>query len=599
MKKLSILLLFALLLGAVLPMQAKPAYPGKFTHVQPDGTRIVLQKHGDEWAHWVTDDAGRVMQLDADGYYRVVEGMDGRTAAGLASVRRKARLQTGNRTAAPIAQGQKHFLLIMVEFNDVHFKYTQSDVHNMMNQQGYSTNGATGSGRDYYMQNSNNYFEPIFDVFGPVTLENDMAYYGGNDSDGYDLRPELAVVEGCKALNGQIDYTLYDNDNNGDVDLVYMLYAGYGEADYNDPNTIWPHQWELSTAGQNLSLDGKKIDRYACSNELSGYGSLAGKLDGIGSICHEFGHAMGLPDFYDADYNTNGEAGGLYDYSLMCGGCYNNDGRTPPYLNMEERILLGWVSESDAYRTFEGSGSYTIPAIRPENNQLVAYKTPTDMDGEYFVYECRGGQGWDQYLPGHGLLVYHVDKSSRSVRIVDQYGSYINVTASKLWSNWMDYNAVNENGSHPCFYLIPAASTGSLKYSGSQNKIPFPGSSSVTQYTAKSWNGVDGDYALTNIAYSSNQSTFTVTKASATSGLDFFAIANPGKGVYSSGSSFALELLAPTDGKVPESVSWTFDGNAVSGDSVTLSAKGKHVVEATVSLSGGRRDVLTLEIQVN
>ena len=600
MKKLSMFLLLALLLGAALPVQARPAYPGKFTYVQPDGSRIVLQRHGDEWGHWITDDSGRVMRQDADGYYRAT-GEDPAVVAQTASIRRRARRAAASQqaNAAPIASGQKHFLIIMVEFKDVAFACSRQDVDNMMNQQGYSSNGATGSGRDYFYENSNSFFEPIFDVYGPVTLENNMSYYGGNDSDGNDLRPEQAVIEGCKALDGQINFSQFDNDKDGYVDLVYMVYAGYGEADYSDPNTIWPHQWELSSAGQSLTLDGKKIDRYACSNEKAGSGSLAGKLDGIGAICHEFGHAMGLPDFYDVDYDYyNGEAGGLYSYSVMCAGSYNNDSRTPPYLNMEERILLGWVSESDAYQTFSKSGSYTLPALKPESNQLTAYKTPTDQDGEYFVYECRGSQGWDKYLLGHGLVVYHVDKSSRKVKIIDGWGSTHYVAASELWSNWHDYNAINENGSHPCFYVVPATSQNSLNYTGNEGNMPFPGNGNVNKYTAKSWNGVEGDYALTGIQYSSNQSTFTVTMASASTGLDYPAIANPGNGVYSKNSSFALELVESSTAGTPASVSWTLDGTSVSGSSVTLSQSGAHIIEATATYSSGRKDVLTLEIVV-
>lgn len=599
MKKLSIVLLFALLLGASLPVQAKPARPGKYTYVQPDGSRIVLQKHGDEWGHWITDESGQVVRKDADGFYRAT-GEDPSLMAQAASIRRRARRQASaarESQKAPIAVGQKHFLIILVEFQDLAFKYTQSDVYNMMNQKGYSVNGATGSGRDFYYDNSAGYFEPIFDVYGPVKLDNNMSYYGANDSYGDDVRPHVAVIEGCKALDGQIDFSRFDNDNDGYVDLVYMMYAGYGEADSYDTNTIWPHQWDLSSAGSSLKLDGKTIDRYACSNEIAGTGALSGKLDGIGSLCHEFGHAMGLPDFYDSDYDTNGLAGGLYDFSVMDGGCYNNDGRTPPYLNIEERILLGWINESEAYQEFAKSGSFTIPAIRPENGQLVAYKTPTDMDGEYFVYECRGNSGWDRYLPGYGLLVYHVDKSSRQVKISDGYG-YVYQTASSLWSNWEEYNSINENGSHPCFYVISAASQTSLNYSGNLGRMPFPGNNNVTTYTAKSWNGVEGDYALTGIQFNNNQSSFTLTKAVATSGLDYPAISNPGKGVYTKGSSFALELLESSTAGTPESVTWTYDGSAVSGDSVTLNQTGLHTVEATVTFAGGRKDILTLEITV-
>lgn len=595
---LRISLLLAVLLGVSLPAFALPARPGKTVYVQPDGSRIVLQKHGDEWSHWVTDEDGRVMKLDADGFYRPT-GEDPALRAQAASIRRRARrsMQAGAASAGHVAQGQKHFLVILVQFQDVKFSYSQSEFHNLLNQAGYNKNGATGSARDFYYQNSNSFFEPIFDVYGPVTLEHDVAYYGGNDSNGDDKAPEDAVAEGCKALNGQVDFSLFDNDDDGDVDLVFMFYAGYGEADtYGNEDTIWPHQWELSEVGKAFTLDGKKIDKYACANEIAGGGSLAGKLDGIGAVCHEFGHAMGLPDFYDSDYDTNGLAGGLYDVSVMCEGCYNNDSRTPPYFNMEERILLGWVSEAEAYQSFGKSGSYTIPAIRPENDMLVAYKTETDMDGEYFVYECRGDSGWDKYISGHGLVVYQVDKSSRKVSI-KTYAGTKSLSAASLWYDWEDYNSINENGSHPCFRVVPAASQSSNNYTGSYSKIPFPGSGNVKTYTATSWNKVEGAYALSDISYSAGQSSFTLTNSSSASGLDYFAIANPGNGKYSKNGSFALELLEP-EGLEAVSVAWTYDGNAVSESSVTLSSTGVHVVEATVTLQGGRKDVVTLEITV-
>ena len=226
-----------------------------------------------------------------------------------------------------------------------------------LNKPGYSDNGATGSARDYYYDNSNGVFEPIFDVYGPIKLSQNMAYYGANDSSGNDKNPEQAVKEACQAIDNIVDFSNYDLDGDGEVDLVYMVYAGKGEADGGSSNTIWPHQWNLSSAGVNLILDGKTVDRYACGSELNGSGS----IDGLGTICHEFGHAMGLPDFYDTDYDTNGQGRTLLDYSLMDSGSYNNDGWTPPYLNMEERkrsVYAGKRSEQyrlqDSYRYGRG-----------------------------------------------------------------------------------------------------------------------------------------------------------------------------------------------------------------------------------------------------
>ncbi len=593
MKKIASILI---ILAFSLSLMAKPARPGFFPYTQPDGSTVLIQQHGDEWGHWTTNKAGQVVRMDEDGFYRVVEGVTADIAAQAASIRRRARRQmaSASRSKAPIALGQKHFLLVMVEFSDLSFKIDNpgQTFSDMLNQPGYSANGADGSARDYYYENSHGVFEPIFDVYGPIQLSQKMSYYGANDSSGNDKNPEQAVKEACEAIDDIVDFSDYDLDGDGEVDLVYLVYAGKGEADGGSANTIWPHQWELSFAGINLILDGKKISRYACGSELNG----SGNLDGLGTICHEFGHAMGLPDFYDTDYDTNGQGRTLLDYSLMDSGSYNNDGWTPPYLNMEERILLGWLQE-DAILEFSNNGSYTLESV--QNN--IGYKIPTDMEGEYILLECRNKQGWDKYIPAAGLIAYHVDKSSRKISI-NGVGS---VSADDLWSNWGYYNAINENGSHPCFYVVASASPYSCSYgmqyysgygyyyAAADTDLPFPGGENVTSYVPKSWNDVETDISLSEIGYSGDKATFKVSGV-VTAGLDYPVISNAGN--YTAGQSFPLALELP-DGYVAASVEWTLDGASVSGPSVTLTA-GSHVIEAEITTESGHKDIATLEITV-
>ena len=417
MRKSILIALIALLSGFQL-LNAVPARPGKFTVTQPDGTRITLRQHGDEWGHWLTNASGQMVRADEDGFYRVVPAAEAaairQQAVERRALRRQAQAQVRARRAvranagSPVAIGQKHFLVILVEFTNKSFvagEGTNDAFTALLNEQGYSVNGATGSARDFYYDNSHGVFEPIFDVYGPVQLDTTYAYYGQNDSQGNDKRPEEAVIDGCRKLNEEIDFSRYDNDGDGEVDLVFMYYAGKGEADGGSSTTIWPHQWEISAAGQHIVLDGKVINSYACTSELSGNG----KMCGIGTACHEFGHAMGLPDFYDTDYDDNGQAAGLFFFSTMDSGSYNNDGRTPPYFNIEERLLLGWLDRDEVIREFPKSGTYTLPSV----DENIAYMTPTDQDGEYFLYECRGSNGWDAGLPANGLVVYHADKSDR------------------------------------------------------------------------------------------------------------------------------------------------------------------------------------------
>ena len=597
------------LLAAAFAAEAIPAYRGTIKYTQPDGTVITIQRHGDEFGHWATDANGRVVAMDEDGYYRPLAGVDAAAAARAASIRRSAlRREKAVRVSAKsehIAVGQKHFLVILAAFSDLDFTVDdpQTAFSNLLNQNGYSVNGGTGSARDFYYDNSHGYFEPIFDVYGPVTLPNTKAYYGGNDNSGNDKNPRLAIVHACKAVKDEVNFADYDIDNDGNVDLVFMYYAGKGEADSDDEDSIWPHQWNLSTSGTNsFSDDGVKVINYACTNEIVGYGSDAGKMCGIGTACHEFGHAMGLPDMYDTDYETNGQAAGPFDFDTMAGGSYNNDGKTPPYFNMEERIMLGWLDDS-AILEFPSAGTYTLTSV----DDNIAYKTPTDKDGEYFLYECRGSNGWDASLPSHGLIVYHVDKSSRYVST----GSSGSVTAASLWNDWESYNYINGNGSHPCFYIVPAADQSNLMFGYSYNstygyyiyytvndvRIPFPGSESVTTYIPKSWNGVESDLYFTDISYGSNQVTMKVHLP----GLDYHTIANPGDGVYELGSEFLLELVESSSAPEVQRVTWLFDGVEVQvlptgATAVTLTEEGVHLVEAVLTLSDGRSQTVSLEI---
>lgn len=585
MRKSILIALFALLAGFQLS-NAIPARPGRFTVTQPDGTRITLQQHGDEWGHWLTNASGQMVRAGEDGFYRVVpdaeaaafrqRAVENRTLRRQA--RARARAAARAKSDAPVAIGQKHFLVILVEFTNKSF--TTSEDPNaafaaLLNEPGYSANGATGSARDFYYDNSHGIFEPVFDVYGPVQMDTTYAYYGQNDYQGNDKRPEEAIIEGCRKLDDEIDFSRYDNDGDGYVDLVFMYYAGEGEASGGSSNTIWPHQWDISSAGKHLELDGKVIDSYACTNEVEGWG---GSMCGIGAACHEFGHAMGLPDFYDADGASNGSAGGLYSYSVMDAGCYNNNSHTPPYFNFEERMLLGWLDES-AYREFPETGTYTIPHIIED----AAYRTFTDMDGEYFVYEARLKTGWDTYLPAHGLLVYHVDKSDRKV-----YGG---LTARALWEDWESTNSINAVGSHPCFYIVPAANQSSLNYYY-EDRMPFP-QGNVDTYVPKSWNGVEGATTFSDIKYVRN--VVTLRAEVPTGDVDFPTIADTGS--YRAGDRFTFGLVRPEEVEAPVSVAWYYDDEPAGADSVTLTA-GMHVVEAYLTFADGSRQVLTLEIKV-
>ncbi len=499
MKKI-ILLIFVLLFSS-LSLLAGPAYPGKIVYTQPDGSTINIYLHGDEWGHWATDDAGNILEQDADGYWRVSNTLTRNTLGPLqeaAAQKRAAAAQTRAEYAQKASSanfGSPRIPVILVGFSDRAFSKTAADFNAMLNTSGYNANSAIGSVWDYYNENSFGQFTPIFEVLGPVTLDNNMAYYGANNSSDNDKLPEMALVHAAQKLNSTVDFSRYDNDGDGTVEFVIFYYAGFDEAQGASTNAIWSHAWYLSSSSNarySRTFDGVNLDRYFCTSELKG--ASGSTMCSIGTTCHEFAHTLGLPDFYDADYSTNGSAASMYSLSLMASGSYNVNSTTPPYFNSEELTEIGWLS---AIPELTAAGNYTLPAVNyPGATQYSAYKTKTSVNNEYFVYECRRGQRWDAGIPT-GMLVYHVDKSTNRVS-----GS---VTAASTWNS----NSVNNYSAHPCCYVVPAARPAqTTAYSGSSYMF---GSGSYKTYQPTAWNGNTTGFNFTNITYANNVVTFTLS----------------------------------------------------------------------------------------
>ena len=499
MKK--IFTLVFLLLFSTLPLLAGPAYPGRIEYTQPDGSKINIYLHGDEFGHYATDETGNILEQDAEGYWKVSNTMNRSTLSlrmEQASQKRAAVAQTRAEYAQKASSanfGSPKIPVILVGFSDKAFSKTAAQFSAMLNTPGYSENNAIGSVWDYYNENSFGQFTPVFEVLGPVTLDNNMSYYGANDSNDNDKLPEMALVHAAQKLNSTVDFSRYDNDGDGTVEFVIFYYAGYDEAQGASTNAIWSHAWYLSSssnARNSRTFDNVKLDRYFCTSELKG--TSGSTMCSIGTTCHEFAHTLGLPDFYDADYSTNGSAANMYSLSLMASGSYNVNSTTPPYFNSEELNEIGWLSAIPELTT---AGNYTLPAVNYQGaTQYSAYKTKTSVNNEYFVYECRRGQRWDAGIPT-GMLVYHVDKSTNRVS-----GS---VTAASTWNS----NSVNNYSAHPCCYVVPAAKpTQTTAYSGSSYMF---GSGSYKTYQPTAWSGNTTGFNFTNITYANNVVTFTLS----------------------------------------------------------------------------------------
>ena len=405
MKKLLFSVL-ALMLATML--MAVPAKRGVWkTLTLADGREVRAQLVGDEHAHaWRMEDGGLLKKEKGSMHYapmkraafrmNAVKHMKGSQA------RRAARRQTERFT------GSKRGLVILVNFSKTTFQsaHNQALYNDILNKENYTnaTYGFKGSVRDYFKAQSQGVFDLQFDVVGPVTLSKPQAYYGGNDEEGNDSCVAVMAAEACKLVDKDVDFSKYDWSGDGEVDQVYIVYAGKGEADSGIEDTVWPHEWTLSEGYETgdgdgpLKLDGVTIDTYACGSEVDAYN----KIEGIGTFCHEFSHCLGYPDMYDTDY-----AGyfGMGDFDLMCGGSYNGNGFVPAGYTAWEKWTAGWLEPTEL--NDEDLSVDNLKAISDGGGAYIIYNQ--GHRDEYFLIENRQKTGWDVQLPARGLMVTHVD----------------------------------------------------------------------------------------------------------------------------------------------------------------------------------------------
>ena len=341
MKRKTTLLLFVMI--SILAL-AVPAKRGVWRTIPlADGTTVEAQLCGDENLHYYVTAAGQRFVADSNGTFLPVNEQQLRQR-----LQRKRSKSAAVAARAPrrigvvdkdIFQGTQHGLIILVEFPDKQFMpgNDQAFWNRVANEPGYyDEHGFRGSMRDYFHDQSYGQFTLDFDVVGPVMMPHGYAYYGTNDEEGEDLYPGEMVVTACMAVADQVNYADYDWNNDGMVDQVYLLYAGEGEHESLDGNTIWPHAWTLeeSDHGAPLLIDGVMVNSYACSNEAKSDGT----HEGIGTMCHEFSHCMGFPDMYDILYSGNY---GMGNWDLMCDGSYAGDGFCPVGYSAYERMMCG------------------------------------------------------------------------------------------------------------------------------------------------------------------------------------------------------------------------------------------------------------------
>ena len=399
------------LLCLVLSVWAVPAKRGVWCSLSlVDGTEVKAQLVGDEFLHYyVSEDGTKYVQDEATGLYRKMTdevATRRRSAVRRAQAQGRQKRMLRKAQASNVFQGTKKGLIILVQFTDSKFKsgHDLALYERIANDENYSDNNFRGSIKDYFKAQSHGLFELDFDVAGICQLQHTYAYYGKNSNDN-DVRAGQMVAEACLwAHEHGTDFSKYDWDGDGEVDQVFVLYAGHGEASYDkDPDTIWPHMHYLSASDyrKSLSLDGVTVDTYACSCELNGDGN----LDGIGTFCHEFSHCMGFPDLYDT--SSDGGWFGMGDFDLMCSGSYNGDSKCPAGYSAYEKAECGWLTLKDMTNIEQET---SIVGVQPMSADGDAYiiKNKGHKD-EYYILENRQKTGWDSYLPASGLMITHVD----------------------------------------------------------------------------------------------------------------------------------------------------------------------------------------------
>lgn len=295
----------------------------------------------------------------------------------------------------------KRGLIILVEFQNKQFREENDRVmfDRIANEKGFSERGFKGCVSDYFRDQSNGMLDLTFDVIGPVTINNDFEYYGKNvGPDNYDAHPDEMIMEACLLVDDEVNFAEYDWNGDGYVEQVVVIYAGQGEANGGGSNTIWPHEWSLTEAdyGKPLSLDKVRIDTYACSPELS----TRTRIDGIGTLCHEFSHCLGLPDMYDEDRKNYG----MGNWDLMDQGSYNGNGFCPAGYTAYEKMYCGWqqpiVLTTDT----------VVNDMKPISDGGDTYIIYNDAHpNEFYMLENRQRIGWDKNLTGTGLLITHID----------------------------------------------------------------------------------------------------------------------------------------------------------------------------------------------
>ncbi len=500
-----------------------PAWPGPAVVEQPDGTVFAARRVGDERRNFTETEEGYTIVQDAESgfwFYAVEEngvvaksghvvGKVSPKSLGLKKhLRSQARFEKGKVPSTPSAQfslgaldeelapvvarapeptqavlGTVKALVILARFSGHTTYFTQSQFDNLMNQVGYTADGAAGSVKDYYLAVSGRQLTIDGTVSSWVGLPQNEFFYGAGGASGQDANPWRLVRDAAQALDQTgFDFRPFDVNRDGEIDMLVIVHSGLGqEYAANPSSTVWSQVVDLTPAE---SIDGVRISRAAIVPERRRDTT---SITRIGILCHEMGHLLGLPDLYDEDYSSSG----IGVWGLMGTGSWGGDGyseQRPVHLCCWSKVRLGWITPTEID---ESSSPVSVPAIENSGASGV-FRVSCEMgDGEYLLIENRQKIGFDLNFPGAGLLVWHID----------------------------DNLPWNTDESHYKVGLLQADGNRDLEDGSNRGDSgdPFPGSSnkrrlddSTSPNTASYYNGVT-HIALSNISDSSNSMSFDLS----------------------------------------------------------------------------------------
>ena len=552
-----------------------PAYPYPIDVEQPDGSVITVQLHGDEWVSWQTtlDDYTMLVNGEGELEYAVLDGYGDLQPSGVRARNERERTDEEKRflqkhsknlrysasqinvmrqiravrddaqeeiQEAPI-QGTIRTPVILVAFKNKPFQKTKEQFESLFNQLNYTDNGRIpGSMNDFFKQNSYGKFDLQADVYGPYTMSQEVSYYDHKGSGGNGAGPKMAVEAVRAAIADGLKLSKYpDPANSANAIAVHIIYAGYGqEAGAPVGTAIWAHASSFAA----ITDDGKRISRYSCSPELRNKSGTT--ITNIGVIAHELGHSvLGLPDFYDANYETDGTSVDIGPWCLMAGGMWNGSGDRPSFLSAESRVTVGWSTST----LLDTPQSVTLPDPSTLSQQVV-YRINTATNNEYFLLENRQRVGWENgSIPASGMIIYHVDK------------------AGVTWSRGVNTNA-NRRG-----YYVKQAGCAAANGCPATNALPrsndaFPRATynsftDASTPNSKSYAGVNTNKPVTDITHNTSARTVSFNFMGGGATINYFTVTFDANG----GTVSPATAMTAADGKLtslptPTRTGYTFSG---------------------------------------